>query len=256
MAEFTHLHVHSHYTLLESPITPKALLKNVAAKGMSAVALTDRGNLFGALEMQQVSGKPKGDVVPLIGAQVNIAPLGMRERTRDMLQLVLLAKSREGYKALTELVSLGWLEGFYYEPRIDLELLREKARDLVCLTGAGQYGYLNYHLGSGAYEEAVRQAQLLREIFQDDLYVELCDDGSEDAQSWRAGNLRLAKELNLPLVATAWAHYLERDDADVHDVQLAVQKATTLEDRRRKRHPRTRPGPQERSRRPPVPSRW
>ncbi|MFW5830092.1 MAG: DNA polymerase III subunit alpha, partial [Planctomycetota bacterium] len=237
MPDFVHLHVHSHYTLLESPITPKALLKNVAAKGMSMVALTDRGNLFGALEMQQVSGKPKGDVTPLIGAQVNIAPLGMRERTRDMLQLVLLAKSREGYKALTELVSLGWLDGFYYEPRIDLELLREKAVDLVCLTGAGQYGYLNYHLGSGAYEEALRQARLLHEIFGDDLYVELCDDGTEDAQSWLSGNKRLARELGLPLVATAWAHYLERDDADVHDVQLAVQKVTTLADRRRRRMP-------------------
>jgi len=237
MTDFVHLHVHSHYTLLESPITPKVLLQAVAAKGMDTVALTDRSNLFGALEIQQISDKPKGPVCPLIGAQVNVAPLGMQERTRDMLQLVLLVKSRAGYKALTELVSLAWLEGFYYEPRIDLDLLRAKATDLICLTGAGQYGFLNYHLGSGAMEEAARQADLLREIFGEDLYVELCDFGTEESANLVRDGKQLAADLGLPVVATAWVHYLEQSDADVHDVQLAVQKVTTLSDRRRRRMP-------------------
>ena len=154
-SEFTHLHVHSHYTLLESPITVPRLLKAVTDKGMDTVALTDRGNLFGAYEFYS-SAKEAG-VKGIIGCQVNVAPLGMREKARDWSQLVLLAQDEIGYRNLSKLVSRGWLEGFYFESRVDLEAIAAHAAGLVCLTGAGRDGFLNRHLQAGATEEAARQ---------------------------------------------------------------------------------------------------
>ena len=235
MADFIHLHCHTHYTLLESPLTVPALVDAAASAGMPAVALTDRGTLTGAFEFQEATAKAK--IKGIIGCQVNIAPLGMRERTPDRMQLVLLAMTRRGYFNLVELVSRGWLEGFYYEPRVDLDCLAEHAEDLICLTGVGPDGYLNRHLLVGADDEADRQAGLLREIFGDRLYVELADHGTEGPVSARAAASALAKRCQLPVVATNWVHYGGPTDAEVHDVQLAVQKATSLADPRRKRMP-------------------
>jgi len=233
MSAFTHLHVHSHYTLLESPVTVKKLVQQAVDCGMDSVALTDRGNLFGAFEFHQAA--QAAGITGIIGCQVNVAPLGMRERTPDMLQLVLLAQNQRGYHNLARLVSLGWLEGFYYEPRIDLECLAEHADDLVCLTGAGEHGFLPRHLLAGAQEEAERQAGLLHAIFGDRLFIEITDHGDEGPVNARGPSLALARKLGLPPVASNWVHYLRREDAYVHDVQLAVRKATTLDDPRRKR---------------------
>lgn len=233
-AGFVHLHTHSHYTLLESPVTIGALIGAAKEQGSPAIAITDRGNLFGALEFME--GCKRAEIAGIVGCQVNIAPLGMTEKTPDMLQLVLLATSERGYFNLTRLVSLGWLEGFYYEPRVDLDCLRTHAEDLICLTGAGPDGFLNRHLLAGASEEADRQAGLLKDIFGDRLYVELTAHGDDGGPTGTRTMLtELAKRCELPVVATNWSHYLAPTDADVHDVQLAVQKATTLDDPRRKR---------------------
>ncbi|NRA36536.1 MAG: PHP domain-containing protein, partial [Planctomycetes bacterium] len=123
MSDFVHLHVHSHFTLLESSNKVTAVIDHCKALGMPAIALTDRANLFGALEFFE-KGKSEG-VQAITGCQVNIAPLGMREKARDMNQLVLLAMSKKGYFNLCKLVSRGWLEGFYYEARVDLECIVE-----------------------------------------------------------------------------------------------------------------------------------
>lgn len=236
MADFTHLHVHSHYTLLESPITVARLLKAVKAKGMDAVALTDRGNLFGAYELYS-QAKDAG-VTAIIGCQVNVAPLGMRERVRDWHQLVLLAQNEVGYRNLGKLVSKGWLEGFYFEPRVDLEAIAAHADGLVCLTGAGKDGFLNRHLMSGATEEAARQLNLLKGIFgAERLFVELTDHAAEGTLNQTAGNIALADAAGVGVVATNWVHYLEASDHDIHDVQLAIQKVTTVDDTHRKRMP-------------------
>ncbi|MDA3962821.1 MAG: DNA polymerase III subunit alpha [Planctomycetota bacterium] len=232
---FAHLHCHSHYTLLESPVTPGALVQAAVAAGMPGVALTDRANLFAAFEFQAAA--KKAGITGIIGSQVNIAPLGMTEKTPDMMQLVLLAQTHKGYHNLTELVSRGWLEGFYYEARVDLDCLAEYAEDLICLTGAGQDGFLNRHLMVGANEEAERQAGLLQDIFGERLFVEITDHGTEGPVSAKGQCIELARNLNLPLVATNWVHYLTEEQAYVHDVQLAVQKVTTLSDTRRKRMP-------------------
>lgn len=241
MSDFVHLHTHSHYTLLESPVTVKTLLNAAYERNMSAVALTDRANLFAALEFQVTAAgmaKEGKEIQSIVGCQINMAPLGMTEKTRDMHQLVLLAMSEKGYYNLTKLVSLGWLNGFYYEARVDIDCLREHAEGLICLTGAGPYGYLNYHFESGAVEEARRLAGNLAEIFDDNrLFVEITDHGLENSKDTLQANVDLARDLDLPLVATNWVHYLNHEDAYVHDVQLAVQKVTTLNDTRRKRMP-------------------
>ncbi len=232
---FTHLHVHSHYTLLQSTVTVPKLLKAVQDQGMDSVALTDRGNLFGAYEFY--SAAKDAGVKAIIGCQLAMAPLGMREKARDTSQLVVLATSEQGYANLCRLVSSGWLEGFYFEPRVDLECLAKYAQDLICLTGAGGYGFLNRHLQVGANEEAARQLGLLRDIFADRLYVEVTDHGTEGPVSLMQANIELATAENVPLVATNWVHYLGAGDAGIHDVQLAIEKATTLADTRRKRMP-------------------
>ena len=232
---FVHLHVHSHFTLLESTTRVKDLANRAKALGMPAVALTDRGNLCGAYEFQDACAG--AGIKPILGCQVNIAPLGMREKTRDMHQLVLLAADRTGWRNLSQLVSAGWLEGFYFEPRIDLERLARHAEGLICLTGAGRDGFLNRHLQVGADDEAARQLGLLKDIFADRCYVEICDHGTDGPVSLVSGNRALSVRCGVPLVATNWAHYLTRDDAAMHDVQLAVQGVTSLTDTRRKRMP-------------------
>ena len=233
MTDFVHLHVHSHYTLLESTNTIKSIVSQAKDLGMPAVAVTDRANLFGALEFFEAA--KSAEIQAIIGCQVNVAPLGMTEKARDMHQLVLLAMSEKGYFNLCKLVSRGWLEGFYYEARVDLECIAEHCEDLICLTGSGEYGYLNRHLGVGAAEEADRQAEQLREVFGDRLYIEVTDHKDEGPVSLREANIELSKRLDLPLVATNWVHYLTREHAESHDVQLAVQKTTTLDDPRRRR---------------------
>ncbi|MCX8040528.1 MAG: DNA polymerase III subunit alpha [Planctomycetota bacterium] len=270
MVDFTHLHVLSHYSLLRSTITVPKLLAAVEQAGMDAVALTDAGNLFGAFEAYslakelrerrraeaeaaaQAAAAAPGDarlaalaqqaaarrgVALLLGCQLAVAPLGMREKTRGALQLVLLATSEQGFRDLAQLVSLAWTEGFHFEPRVDLEAIARHARELVCLTGAGDDGFLNSHLRRGSEDEARRQLGLLKEIFGDRLWVELADHLLADPVHLRQGNLRVARDCGVPVVATNWVHYLAAEDAEVHDVLLAVSQATTLEDPRRPRLP-------------------
>lgn len=235
MPDFTHLHVHSHFTLLESTITVPRLVNAVKAKGMSAVALTDRANLFGAYEFYDACKTAK--ISGIIGCQVNIAPLGIGEKTKELQQLVLLAQDKTGYKNLAKLTSIGWLDGFYFEPRIDRDILAKHADGLVCLTGAGPYGFLNRHLVNNV-EEAARQLGLLTDIFSKErVWVELTDHLVDTARMLVENNVTLARAHGVGVVATNWAHYLDPSDASIHDVQLAIQKATTLDDKHRKRMP-------------------
>ena len=268
MTEFVHLHVHSHFTLLNSPITIGKLLANVAQKGMKHVALTDRGNLFGAFEFY-MAGKELAEkaekaakesaaapddaklaaaaakaaaavVTPILGCQVNVTPGAMTEKVRDWQQLVVLATSEKGYRNLSQLVSRGWLQGFYFEPRVDLDVLREFNEDLICLTGAGRWGFLNSHILKGAKEDAATQLGRLKDIFGDRLYVELADLGPDPQLDWAqliSDNVTLAQAAGVAIVATNWVHYLDASDATIHDVQLAIEGATSVIDTKRKKMP-------------------
>ncbi len=270
MPDFTHLHVLSHYSLLKATATVPRLFEAVEQAGMDAVALTDVGNLFGTFEFQSTAkdikerhkksaeetaaaalAKPddamlaakaqaaahKHGITALMGCQVAVAPLGMREKSRGNLQLVLIAASEKGYFDLAELVSLGWKQGFYFEPRVDIETIARYSSDLVCLTGAGEDGFLNSHIRRGSTEEARRQLGVLKDIFSDRLWVELADHLVDGPISLRQGNVQLARDLSVPVVATNWVHYLAPQDAAVHDVMLAISDATTLADPKRPHMP-------------------
>ncbi len=233
---FAHLHVHSHFTLLNSTIAVPKLVGAVKARGMTAAALTDRGNLCGAFEF--ASACKDAQITGLIGCQLNVAPLGLADKGKDWLNLVLIAASETGYRNLARLVSRGWLEGFFYEPQVDLEMIAAHAGDVVCLTGAGANGFINRHLPHSP-EEARRNLELLRTIFPDRLFLEVCDHGDDGPLGRRGALARLAQEANVPAVAANWVHYLDRADARVHEVLLAIEGATTLDDPRivRKRLP-------------------
>ena len=274
-SDFVHLHVHSHYTLLESTVTSSRLIKAVANKGMDAVALTDRGNLFGAYEFyatcKDTQGKAKdaqealaklketeaapavvgkaetdlakaaaGVVKGIIGCQVNVAPGQLTEKSqpKEWSQLVLLAASEVGYRNLVKLVSEGWLEGFYYEPKVDLERIAAHSAGLICLTGAGRRGFVN-RLCLAAPEDARVRLAGLKEVFAERLFVELTrfapDDLAGEDESVLRANVEIAADLGLKTVATNWVHYLDEADAPVHDVMLAVSDVTTISDTKRKK---------------------
>ena len=231
---FVHLHALSHYSLLASPTPVPRLVAAAKAMGCPAVALTDRGGLFGAVELQTECRK--AGIQPIIGCQVSVAPFGIGEKSppKQSSQLVLLAATAEGYRNLARLVSRAWLDGFYFEPRIDLDLLAAHAPGLICLTGAGGQGFINRHLVAGAGDEAARQLGLLRECFGDRLYAEVTAHDPTGA-GLTAAMAAVAGAAGVPLAATANALYLARSDARTHDIQLAVGEVTTLADPRRPR---------------------
>ena len=270
MTGFVHLHVHSHFTLLQSTVRIKGVIGAAKKLGMDAVAITDRGNLFGAceafLEGKELAGKVKdakkelekaaddsakalaeaayakakaAQVKVILGCQMAMTH-AMTEKVRESNQIVLLAMNATGWSNLSKLVSKSWLEGFYYEPRVDLAALETHAEGLICLTGAGRWGYLNRHIVAGALEDAAALLTRLKGIFADRLYVELCDCGPDAGFDWRGTALQaatLAKAQDIPVVATNWVHYLTADDAATHDVQLAIEGVTTLVDTKRKKLP-------------------
>ena len=237
MPEFVHLHLHSHFSLLDGANKIDTLARRAAELKMPAIALTDHGNLFGAVQFHDIMHEH--GVKPIIGCEVYVARKGRKDRTGRSDQsnhLVLLASSDEGYRNLVKLVSLGFLEGFYYRPRIDRELLDQHAKGLVALSACLK-GSVASNLSQDRYGEARKEAADLSEILgPDNFYLELQDHGIEDQKKVNTEMVRLARELNLPLVATNDCHYLSQEDAFAHDVLLCIQTGKTVQDQDRLRY--------------------
>lgn len=236
---FTHLHVHTEYSLLDGAARIKQLVKRVKELGMDSVAITDHGVMFGVIDFYKECKKQ--GIKPIIGCEVYTAKRRMtdKEVDKDKHQghLILLAKNEQGYKNLIKIVSLGFTKGYYYKPRIDKEVLREHSEGLICLS-ACLAGEIQYRLMNRDYEGAKTEAKALAKIFgEGNFYLELQDQGLEEEQNIFSDMLRLAEELNLPLVATNDVHYVRREDAEAHDVLLAIQTATTIDDPNRMRFP-------------------
>ncbi len=213
MAEFVHLHVHSQYSMLDSSIRLKSLVERVKSFGMPAVALTDHGNMFGAVQL--VKYCKEAGIKPILGSEVNVVP-GRRDdpAQRNHFHLVLLAKSQEGYQNLVRIVSRGWVEGLVLgTPRVDFELLREHHKGIVALTGC-MGGYLAQEVllkGPRAGREALGR---LRDTFEPGaLFVELQDHGFHEQKPLNTILVELARELEVPVVASNDCHYLEQKDA-------------------------------------------
>jgi DNA polymerase III subunit alpha len=231
LSSFVHLHVHSEYSLLDGACRVDSLCRKSAEEGAPGIALTDHGVMFGAVEFHDAA-KAKG-LTPIIGCEAYIAPRGRFEKTvRDEAHVTLLAASDVGYKNLTTLISKGFLEGYYYKPRIDLDLLAQFNEGLIVLSGC-MSSLVSAPLLKHDYETAKKNAQTFGQIFGDRFYVEIMRHGMPEEDVINDGLIKLARELNYPLVATNDSHYLTQGDAQAHDVLLCIGTGKTVSDTNR-----------------------
>ena len=229
MSSFVHLHVHSEYSLLDGACRVDQLCRRTAEDGAPGIALTDHGVMFGAVEFHDLAKKKYG-LTPIIGCEAYIAPRGRFDRTvRDEAHITLLAASDVGYKNLTTLISKGFLEGYYYKPRIDMELLEKHNEGLIVLSGC-MSSLVASPLLKNDYETSKNNAKMFADIFGDRFYIEIMRHGMPEEEAINAGLIKLAREANYPLVATNDSHYLAREDAQAHDVLLCIGTGKTVAD--------------------------
>ena len=232
MTEFVHLHTHSDYSLLDGACSISQLVNEAYKFDMPALALTDHGNLFGAIDFYQ-KAKKRG-IKPIIGCEVYVAPSSRFKKKKvkgevTSYHLTLLVKDIKGYQNLMELVTAGYLEGFYYHPRLDKELLSQKREGLVALSGCPK-GEIPFLLGQGKFDKAKEVCQFYRDLYEDDFYLEIQDVGLEFQKKINSSLVSLSQELSIPLVVTNDIHYLEKEDAKVQDVLLCIQTGKALKD--------------------------
>ncbi len=238
--EFVHLHLHTEFSLLDGANRIDKLMTKVKELGMPSVAITDHGNMFGAVQFYQKA--KKSDLKPIIGCEVYIAPESRFDKTSThgissaSNHLVLLAQNETGYKNLIKLVSAGYTEGFYYKPRIDMEMLGQHAEGLIgltaCLKGAVPYWYI--HDNEAKAREIAGQYS---EIFgKDHFYLELQNHHIKEQEQANTFLVKLAKDFDLPLVATNDCHYLNKADSTPHDVLLCIGTGKYVKDEHRMRY--------------------
>lgn len=234
MSDFVHLHNHTHYSLQDAACTVEDLVKAAVKEGMHAVALTDHGVMYGIAEFYKTAKKE--NIKPIIGMEAYIVIEGSRrdktkiedasgKKSKHYHHLILLAKNKTGYKNLSKLSTLGHTEGFYYKPRIDLELLRKYSEGLIA-TSACAGGVVAPYLINGDFEKAKSVALTYKEIFGDDFYLEIQDHGLEFDLPILEGMPKLAKELNIKLVATNDCHYIKQEHAEAHNILLYLSDKT------------------------------
>ena len=230
--KFVHLHVHTEYSLLDGANRIKDLVKRVKELGMDSIAITDHGVMYGAIEFYKEC--KKNGIKPIIGCEVYTAPRSRFDKEPNiddkMGHLILLAKDNEGYQNLIKIVSKAFTEGYYYKPRADLELLREHSKGLIC-TSACLAGFISRALLDDDYEKAKNIALEYIDIFgKENFYIELQHNGIQEQVLANRGLIRLARELDVPMIATNDAHYLYREDAYSHEVLLCVQTGKKMID--------------------------
>jgi len=231
VSQFVHLHVHSEYSLLDGACRIEDLCRRAAENGSPAIALTDHGVMYGAMEFYYAAREH--GLTPILGCEAYIAPRGRFDRTaREEAHITLLAADFIGYRNLSTLISKGFLEGYYYKPRIDLELLAKHNEGLIALSGCLS-GMVAAPLLRNDYDTAQKAAQTYQQIFGDRFYLEMMRHGMPEEETINPGLLRIAKELQVPIVATNDSHYLERKDAGAHDVLLCIGTGKTVADTNR-----------------------
>ena len=234
--EFVHLHNHSEYSMLDGACRIEDMVNWAVENSAPAVALTDHGNMFGAWELY--SKATKAGINPIVGCEVYVAPGSRREKKKGQggpYHLTLLAEDATGYQNLLKLVSLGYTEGFYSRPRVDMEILREYHAGIIALTGCIQ-GQVPQLLCSNRREEGIQNFKTLMEIMgKGNLYVEVQNHYIDKELEAYPVMVQLAKEFNLPLVATNDCHYLRKSDHEMHDVLLCIQTKKTVNDQNRLR---------------------
>ncbi|PIE28280.1 DNA polymerase III subunit alpha, partial [candidate division KSB3 bacterium] len=221
---FTHLHLHTQYSLLDGAIRIDDLLDKCKEYNMDSVAITDHGAMYGALEFY-LKAKAAG-IKPIVGCEFYITPMGRACRDRvpenQRNHLVLLAMNLTGYQNLMELASIAQLEGFYYKPRIDMEVLKQHNEGLIALTACIK-GEIPWLIFKNDMEGARAKAKEYHDVFGDRLYFELQENGIPEQQQVNNELKRLAGEMGVKLVATNDCHYLNKEDAHAHEILLCIQ---------------------------------
>ncbi len=236
-SDYVPLHLHTEYSLLDGAIRIKELVEQAKAFRMPAVAITDHGNLFGAVEFYRLT--TKAGIKPIIGCEVYMAPGSRFEKRQGSdveevsFHLVLLSKNNNGYRNLVSLVTKAYLEGFYYKPRIDKDLLEQYSGGLIGLTSCLK-GEIPYYLQRGMIDRAREKALEYKHILgPENFYIEVQDNGIPEQEEVNKRLIELAKELNIGIVATNDCHYLKRDDSKAHDILLCIQTGKTVNDKTR-----------------------
>ena len=244
MSGFTHLHLHTEYSLLDGANKIKELAKTLKKQGVKAAAITDHGNMFGAIDFYQTMKKE--GIKPLIGieAYIHNADDLADKSSKQRFHLILLAKNETGYKNLMYLSSQSYIDGFYYYPRINKKILKERSEGVVCCAACLQ-GEVNWHLnlsernvkyGAQGYEKAKEVALEYREIFGDDFYLEIMRHGIGDQRKIDDDILRISKETGIKIVATNDTHYTFKERAAAHEVFMCIAMNKMLDDPNRLRH--------------------
>lgn len=236
MSKFVHLHIHSEYSLLDGANRIKDLPVRAKELGMDSIAITDHGVMYGVIDFYKACKKE--GIKPIIGCEVYVAPRTRFDKEPGIdnhyYHLILLAKNNEGYKNLSKLVSLGFVDGYYYKPRIDHDILKQYSKGLICLS-ACLAGEVNQALLNGNTEKAEQVALWHKNVFGDDYYIEIQNNGIKEQVLANQKLIQLARKLNIPLVATNDAHYLKREDAYNHEVLLCIQTGKRMSDEDRMR---------------------
>ncbi|MFQ5780678.1 MAG: PHP domain-containing protein, partial [Nitrospiria bacterium] len=239
--DFVHLHLHTEYSLLDGANKVDPLVSTAKDLRMPAVAITDHGNLFGAIEFYQKA--KKAGLKPIIGCEVYLAPRSRFDKqghgvhTDDYEQvggsnpyyhLILLAADQTGYQNLIQLITIANIEGFYYKPRVDKEILRKHSEGLIALSGCLR-GEIPYLLSLGREKEAIEAAHEYQEIFgKERFFIEIQDNGLELQKTANRRLVALSKRFDIPLAATNDCHYLHKEDAQAHDIMLCLQTGKTV----------------------------
>jgi DNA polymerase-3 subunit alpha len=231
-SNFVHLHVHSEYSILDGVPSLGEIVGKAKEEGMPYLAITDHGNIFGAVEFATLA--ESNGIVPIIGCEVYVAPKSRFEKTSKKeddgnFHLVLLTMNEEGYKNLCKLITLSYTEGFFRKPRVDKELLKKFSDGLIATSSCMQ-GEVPLLLLKGFYSEAVRAAKEYREIFGDRFYLEVQANNLPHQRVVNEGLRRISEETGIPLVATNDVHFIDKKDVEVQDILLCIQTGTTLND--------------------------
>ncbi len=244
---FTHLHLHTQYSLLDGAIRLGDLFKRAKELGMPAIACTDHGNMFGGIDFY--TRAISAGIKPILGSEIYFTPGSRHDRrapknlktldSQDEMEgkhqihhLILLCKNLKGYQNLCKLLSKAYHEGFYYKPRADMELLREYSEGLIATTACLK-GEVGYNLFTGQDERAYQAAMKFREIYRDDFYLEIQENGIPEQVEVNKKIIAFAREHAIPLVATNDCHYLTREDAAAQEVLMCIQTGKTFEDEKR-----------------------
>ena len=231
MSDFVHLHIHSEFSLLDGANRIKDLPVRAKELGMKAMAITDHGVMYGVIDFYKACKKE--GIKPIIGCEVYVAPRSRLNKEPNIdnkyNHLILFAKDNQGYKNLSKLVSIGFTEGYYYKPRIDLEVLEKYHEGLICLSGC-LAGSVNQALLNGQNEKAEEIALWHKKVFGEDYYIEIQNNGIREQVLANQKLIQLARKLDIPIVATNDAHYLKKEDAYNHEILLCIQTGKRMSD--------------------------